>query len=170
MAAITTGSVLARTQFAVANTIATGINSPSTVDFPQGGSPTVLTNGTGANQINLAWADQRTLTATPVTLALNALAVAATNTGAAVFTAFKTLQVTNDITSTGSLTIGNAAATQLAIGGTGGTTNTVILKPGSSYQFTDLSAAGQSVATNFNLKLDPGAATCLATVVITGLS
>lgn len=170
MAAVTSGSILARAQFAVVNTIASGINSPANVDYPQGGAPTVLANGTGANQINLGWADQRTLTASNVTLALNALAAAATNTGAAAFTAFKTLTIFNDATSTGNLVVGNAATLAAPIAGTGATAFTVTIKPGSSYQFTDLSAAGQSLAANFNLKLDAGASTCLVTTVIQGLS
>lgn len=166
--ALTTAKILARLQFETPLAAATGFNTPVQVDIPQGGAPTDYANGTGANQVNLGWADQRTLVATSVTLDVNALPVAATSTGAAAFSALKGVLIRNEASSTGSLTIGNAASAQAPFNGVG-STSTVVLKPGASYLYTDPSAAGQVCSTNKNLKLDAGASTCLVTTVLAGL-
>jgi hypothetical protein len=166
--ATTTAQSLARLKFDTVDQLASGFNKPVNVDIPQSGVSTTWAAGTGAGQVNLGWADQRTLVATSVTLDVSALAAAATNTGAATFAALKGVLIRNESTSTGNLTIGNAASVQAPFNGVGGT-ETVVLKPGGEYLFTDPSAAGQVVTTNKNLKLDAGASTCLVTTVLIGL-
>jgi hypothetical protein len=137
------------------------------IDHPEGRADTALATGTGANQINLGWADTRTYDGTGVTLDLTALASAATNTGAATFTAVKLLKIRND-GATNDLTVGNAASVQFTPGFSAATT-TVTIKPGQEVVFRNVTAAGWDCTTNKNLKIIAAASTTAATVIILGL-
>jgi hypothetical protein len=144
-----------------------GATLNSTAETPVGGAPVQLANGTSANQINLGWADSRSIDNTGVTLDLTNLAATATNTGAATFTAIKGMKIINDA-ATNTLIIGNAASAQFTPGFSAAT-NTVTLQPGQSFMVTNHSAAGWDCTTNKNLKLVSGAATVAAKIILWGL-
>lgn len=174
MAASTSAQILARLAFSTVNNVAVGaapnavFSSPVNVDIP-GAAVTSLPNGTAAGQVGVGWADTRTLAATSVTLDLTALAATATNSGAASFATLVGILIINNaaIDSANSITVGNAASTQAPFNGVG-STSTVVIKPGGSYQFFDPSTLGQVVSTNKSLKIDAGAGTASVTIVLVG--
>lgn len=144
-----------------------GSTLASLTENPVGKADTSLTNGTGANAINLAWADRRSYSTSGTTLDLSNLAAASTNTGAATFSAVKVLKIKNE-DATNTLIVGNAASNQFTPGFSAATT-TVTLQPGAELLVTNLSAAGWTTTSANNLKLAAGASTVTATIIIAGL-
>jgi hypothetical protein len=145
----------------------TGANLSTSMETPVGNATTAITNGTGANAINLGWFDQRSYGTGGTTLDLTALAAASTNSGSATFTAVKVLKIKNEDT-TNTLVVGNAASVQFTPGFSAATT-TITIQPGQTALFTNLSAAGWDCTTNKNLKIASGASTVSATISIAGL-
>lgn len=145
-----------------------GVSRPITVQVPENLTPLTWSDGTGANAVDLAWADQRGYDSTGVTLDLSALASdASTNTGAATFTAVKVLLIRNH-DSTNNLIVGNAASAQFT-GPLSAATTTYTIPPGGYLLLVNPSAAGWDCATAKNLKIASSSGTVTATVAILGL-
>lgn len=144
----------------------TGASTSGTIDYPQSIAPDSLANGTGADQIDLAWTDQRSYNTSGVTYDLTTLAAASTNIGAATFSAIKYLGTWNG-DATNDLVVGNAASVQFTPGFSAATTTWTIQEGGHASYFNP-TAAGWDCTTNKNLKIVSGASTVTGTVVILG--
>lgn len=146
-------------------TAANGVSQNINISHPV--AETSYANGAGASAINKAWSDTRTYATGGTTLDLAALAAAATNTGAAAFTAVKCLKVTNN-DATNTIIVGNAASAQFSPGLSAATT-TFTIQPGGSLVFENPSAAGWTTTSANNLKIASGASTPSCTIVLLGL-
>jgi hypothetical protein len=117
------------------------------------GTPSILyditktfdfTSGTGANQINKVWADERTLTAS-ATEELDLAGVLTDAFGAVItFATIKGIILIADASNTNDVVIGNAAATQF-VGPFGAATHTIAVKPGGLFMDV-LGGTGWSVS------------------------
>jgi hypothetical protein len=129
-------------------------------------------NGTGAGQVDLIYAKQLTLAATPTTLDLTAVTDLS---GASVnFARVREMAIQIvDKTAGHNVTLGNAATN--AFSAFWGATGTDVVFAGSIRYFTDPTSTGAGVgaivdSTHKNLKLDPGANTVVINILVVGCS
>jgi len=126
--------------------------------------------GTGANQANGMYTDTNTLADdASITLDFSDSSLSGPLAEAIDFAILKALVIKNDDSAAG-LIIGNAAATQLGIFGSG--THTLLLPPGGVFIWTAPDATGLDVTTNDALKLThdgTGAATLSYDIVALGV-
>ena len=149
-------------------TVTTGATVEKPVKLPNQWTPTEWSDGSGAASVNLAWTDTRSYTTSGTTLDLSGLSAAATNTGAAAFTAVKVLRIKNN-DPTNTLVVGNAASAQFA-GPLSSATTTFTIPAGGELMLVNPSAGGWTTTSANNLKIAAGASTVSATVSILGLS
>lgn len=129
-------------------------------------------NGTGAGAVDLIYARQLTLAATPTTLDLTTLTDL--SGAAASFARVREFAVqVVDTTTTHVVTLGNAASNAWAP--IWGATGTNLVAAGSIYHVTDPTSVGSGVgyvvgASSKNLKIDPGSNTVVVNILIVGCS
>ncbi len=125
-----------------------------------------FSNGTGANQANLLFADKRTLAASASeTLNLNSLT---DPVGSSInFATVKFIKIRADKANTNNVVVGNAGSTPF-LGPLGGTTPTVTIPPGGVALFT-APPAGWTTASANNLKVaNSGAGTGVVYQIMVG--
>jgi hypothetical protein len=125
-----------------------------------------LAAGTGAGKVSVTHQSDFSVGTSGTTLDLNALAAAATNTGAAVFTKIRGFLVFNNDT-TNNLLVGNAASTQFSPGWSTAT-NIETVAPKGFVARGNPTAAGWDAATAKNLKLASSAGTVAGTLILFG--
>ena len=146
-----------------------GLTDSKTVQIPENLTELSWADGTAADEVNEAWADSRSYDTAGVIHDLTALAAdAATNTGAAAFSAVKALAIVND-DATHSVVVGNAAATPFA-GPLSDPTTTWTIPPGGRLLLINPTAAGWSTAGANNLKIVAAASTATVRLGLLGLS
>lgn len=146
----------------------TGGLSNQSIDYPQSQTPKALANGTGANQVNLGFGDQRTYDSTGATLNVASLAKASTNTNAAAFSAIKYMAIFNE-DATNDVVVGNAASNQVNLGFSAATI-TLTIQEGGHFCFFNPTAAGWTTSSANNLKIASAAGTPTVTLILLGLS
>lgn len=129
-------------------------------------------NGTGAGSVDLIYAKQLTLAATPTTLDLSSLTDLAG--GSVNFARIREMAIqVVDTATTHIVTLGDAASN--AFSAFWGATGTDIVFAGSIRYFTDPTSVGAGVgaivdSTHKNFKMDPGANTVVINILIVGCS
>jgi hypothetical protein len=127
-----------------------------------------LENGTGANQADVLWQDQRTLTATSEELDLAGI-LAGIYGPTLTFAKVKGLYIENTNIATGAvLTVGGAAANAF-VNWVGDVTDKIKIGPGGHLQLAS-PVDGYAVGAGDKLKIDAGAATIIYKIVILGTS
>lgn len=129
-----------------------------------------ITNGTGADQANNVFADERSIAASS-SEELDLAGVLANALNATLtFTAIKAILIVADADNGGNITIGGAA-TNTFVGPFGDATDTIVLGPGDAFLVTRRSAAGMGVTAGTGDKLkfansDAGAAGVYRVIII----
>lgn len=159
------GYVLSYVNASNPTTLTSGLETPIRIDYPPGRLQSDLANGTAAAQIDLGWTSYQTYSTSGTTHALNALTAAATNSGAATFSATKYIGLWN-VDSAIDLVMGNGA-TPHNFGLSAATTTLTVQELGHSIHYNP-TAAGWTTSSATDLKIVSASGTPYGVLVILG--
>ena len=128
----------------------------------------LFTAGTGADQANVTWADERSLVATAESLDVRGGALADAFGQTVNVQKLKYIRIENDAASTGVLLVGGASNVPLL----NGVTDKVSIRPGGVFVLSAPDASGIAVTagTGDLITVDSGAFTCTYRITLVGVA